>query len=334
MELRQLEYFIAVIDYGGVGRAADALHVAQPSVSQGLRSLERELGVDLFVRTGRRLTPSPAGLALVPSAREALGGVLSLADRAREIQTARLGVVTVSTMPELSSDAVVTWASDFIRAHCNFHFVVTEADSSAGLVASVENGESELGFTSLPVNHGDKLITEVLSTQRLLLVAPPRDRSLAEIADDRGVIRAEDLPNIPIVVSHLANKENNLVSTALSGTGQKFSPRAVVPNRVTQLTFVLHGDMFTFLPLRMALDAYRRGAQLFETAPLVESQFGYLRRASGLSPAARQLVDACITSLQEWNQAVDAVHLETGSYVDALRRLATEERWSTAVRIG
>ncbi|MDN5654994.1 MAG: LysR family transcriptional regulator, partial [Kocuria sp.] len=61
MELRHLEYFVAVVDHGGVSRAAEALHVAQPTISQGLRVLDRELNADLFVRTGRRLTPSPAG---------------------------------------------------------------------------------------------------------------------------------------------------------------------------------------------------------------------------------------------------------------------------------
>ena len=59
MDLRQLEYVVAVVDHGGFTRAADALLVAQPSLSQGVRTLEAELGVPLFHRLGR--TGRPAG---------------------------------------------------------------------------------------------------------------------------------------------------------------------------------------------------------------------------------------------------------------------------------
>ncbi|GAA3440471.1 hypothetical protein BJ998_008724 [Kutzneria kofuensis] len=64
MDARQLEYFLAVVDHGGMGRAAAALHVAQPSLSQALRTLERDLGQPLFHRIGRRLVLNDAGLAV------------------------------------------------------------------------------------------------------------------------------------------------------------------------------------------------------------------------------------------------------------------------------
>lgn len=54
MDIRQLTYFLGIIDYGGFGRAAEALHVAQPSLSQSIRTLEKRLGVELFHRTGRK----------------------------------------------------------------------------------------------------------------------------------------------------------------------------------------------------------------------------------------------------------------------------------------
>ncbi|MCD1286065.1 MULTISPECIES: LysR family transcriptional regulator [unclassified Brevibacterium] len=322
MELRQLEYFIAVIDHGGVGRAAQALHVAQPTISQALRALERELNVELFVRTGRRLIPSTAGLALAPDARNTLGGVLALSDRAKEIQDARTGVVTISTMPELSSDAVVSWASEYIRRHRNFHFVFSEEQSSTGLVSAVENGQSEMGFSSFPIEHNDSLVHEELSTQRLLLVGPPNNQELRGIADSNGLISVDELPDIPIVVSHLANMENTMVSAVLGGANPKFSPHAVVPNRLTQLSFVMHGEMFTFLPLRMAMDACRSGAQIYETSPIVKSSFGILHRSTGLSTAASQLVEACRSSLGEWNRIIDSAYSEQGSYAAAVRSLA------------
>src|SRR5919108_194737 len=74
MDLRHLEYVVAIVDHGGVGRAATALHVAQPSVSASVRRLERELRVDLFDRVGRRLVLTDAGSTVVDHARQLLAG--------------------------------------------------------------------------------------------------------------------------------------------------------------------------------------------------------------------------------------------------------------------
>lgn len=69
MEPRAAEYFLAVVEHGGVTRAAQALYLAQPSLSEAIRRLEEELGVVLFERSGRGLVPTPAGRALVEPAR-------------------------------------------------------------------------------------------------------------------------------------------------------------------------------------------------------------------------------------------------------------------------
>ncbi|MER5726767.1 LysR family transcriptional regulator [Streptomyces sp. NPDC002138] len=98
MELRQLRYFVAVVEEGGFSRAAERLHIVQSAVSQQVRRLERELGLTLFERSTRRVTLTAAGERLLPEARE----VLAAADRTRRIAaeiaasdtaTLRLGTV-------------------------------------------------------------------------------------------------------------------------------------------------------------------------------------------------------------------------------------------------
>lgn len=81
VELRQLAYFVAIADEGGFARAAEALHVGQPAVSQQLRRLERELGVVLFERTTRRVRLTAEGDRLLPEAR----AVLAAAERTRRL---------------------------------------------------------------------------------------------------------------------------------------------------------------------------------------------------------------------------------------------------------
>ena len=71
MDVRQLSYVVAVVDHGTFTRAAEMLQIAQPSLSQGIRGLETELGVELFERTARPVRLTPAGQALLEPARRA-----------------------------------------------------------------------------------------------------------------------------------------------------------------------------------------------------------------------------------------------------------------------
>src|SRR5918997_5047374 len=72
MDLRQLEYAVAVAEHGNFTRAAARLHVAQPALSVAMRRLETELGVRLFHRTSRRVALTDAGAAFVGRARRIL----------------------------------------------------------------------------------------------------------------------------------------------------------------------------------------------------------------------------------------------------------------------
>ncbi|MBN9733820.1 MULTISPECIES: LysR substrate-binding domain-containing protein [unclassified Pseudonocardia] len=306
MEIRHLEYFLAVVEHEGLNRAAQHLFVSQPSLSQAVQALERELGVELFQRNGRRsLVLSSAGALLVPHARAVLDGVVTARDvmaRARNLET---GAVSIGTMPEMSSDAVVSWTRSFRADHPGVRLDMAEADGAGSLCEDVQNGRYELGFTTEPVPV-DTLELVPLGVQRLLLVMPP------------GTPRpGEPLPlaavgELPLALCSPARRESDRVVAALGAAGVEPHLVATMPNRVSQLAMVLGGGVNAFLPLRMAVQARRAGAVVVETVPGLSVPFGVVHRRSALSRTAETLVRDCRETLSSWYAAI-AVQRESGA---------------------
>jgi DNA-binding transcriptional LysR family regulator len=87
MTLQQLTYFLAAAEHGSFTAAADTLHLARPSVSEQIAHLEAELGVALFVRTGRRLKLTDAGRLLRPEAERTLAAAGDAADVVQRART-------------------------------------------------------------------------------------------------------------------------------------------------------------------------------------------------------------------------------------------------------
>src|SRR5215469_10077093 len=100
MELRHLRYFIAVAEGASVSKAADAIRVSQPALSRQIHDLEKEVGVALFERTGRRLHLTGAGEDLVAYARKVLNEAAAFRERARILHSGDTGVLRVGATPQ------------------------------------------------------------------------------------------------------------------------------------------------------------------------------------------------------------------------------------------
>ena len=175
MELTQLRYFVAVVEAQNFTRAAEKSNVTQPSLSQQIINLERELGQRLFHRLGRKAVPTEAGNAFLQRAR---GILRDVEDAAREMgdhsgQGRRIAIGAVQTvMPYLISDLVIQCRTShphlMIDAHEGFR---------ADLVRGVLEGTLDLAVVPLPVKDRQLAIEPLLSEPLLLTVG--RDHPFA-----------------------------------------------------------------------------------------------------------------------------------------------------------
>src|SRR5690606_9422667 len=142
-------YFLAVIDHGQVTTAAAALHLTQPSLSQAIRTLERDLGVKLFSRDGRGLTPTKAGLDLVEPARQVLRGLDIARAAVEEVVELSAGWLDLAVPDLLGRDPLASALAEFHRRHGGVPVRIHEPRDEDELVRTLEAGTCELALTYL-----------------------------------------------------------------------------------------------------------------------------------------------------------------------------------------
>src|SRR4051794_10048631 len=175
MELRQLEYVLAVADQGGFTRAAEASHVSQPSLSQGVRSLERELGVELSPRLGRTVRLTAAGEAVLEPARQILRQVDTIRAAAADVAGTAAGHLDLVALPTLAVDPLAALVGAFRRAHPGVIVRLTEPEDADAIGRLVHSGGAEVGLAGLPLP-GPDLVSLPLVEQDILAVCPPGTR--------------------------------------------------------------------------------------------------------------------------------------------------------------
>jgi len=188
MEIHQLEYFVAVVETGGFSKAAERCNVAQPSLSQQIIKLEREIGNPLFDRLGRRVLLTEVGKALLPRARIILEEIQGIKVRMQDEVEAGYGSLSVGFIPTIAPFVLPRVIRRFSQIFPNAELEVHE-DLTDELIAKICTGKLDVGITSLPIKN--KLIkTEVLLTEPLLVASSPKydfsRRALIEIKELEG----------------------------------------------------------------------------------------------------------------------------------------------------
>ncbi|WP_436528179.1 LysR family transcriptional regulator [Actinoplanes sp. HUAS TT8] len=244
MELRQLEYFVAVAEEQHFSRAATRLHVVQSAVSAAIKSLERELGAQLLDRNAKRVLLTDAGTALLPRARIALDAARDARDAVDEVRgglrgTLRIGVLTsirLLDLPEL--------LGEYHRRHPGVLLQTSAAPSgSAGLVDRLTDHRLDLAFVSLPgpPPPGVRLID--LASGQLDLVVPA-DHPLA----GRGSVAITELDGMDFIDSPVGFGNRAVADRAFAEAGVRRRVTIEISDIGTGTGFAEHGLGIALLP--------------------------------------------------------------------------------------
>ncbi|MBO8193329.1 LysR family transcriptional regulator [Streptomyces oryzae] len=180
MDLRQLQFFVAVVEERSFTKAAERLHLAQPGVSARIRQLERELGHPLLDRTGRTVTPTEVGEAVLPYARAAL----EAAENARHAADAFTGLLRGHVAVGLVSGAtgqfdIASVLADFHSEHPRVDITLTE-DTSERMLQALRRGELDFGVLGLADEHPPEGTTaEIVIDEPVVVAVAPGDPLLA-----------------------------------------------------------------------------------------------------------------------------------------------------------
>lgn len=196
MELHQLRYFVAVAELSNFTRAAAQCLVSQPSLSQQIIKLEREIGQPLFDRLGRRVRLTDAGKAMYERATTILRSVEELRDRVDEATEPGRGTIRIGAIPTIAPYFIPPLLKRFSRQFPEATIAMHE-DLTSITERRCAEGELDVGIIATAPSI-DALHAEPLFEEELLLALPPKHRlakarriAMADVADEPFVLMSE-----------------------------------------------------------------------------------------------------------------------------------------------
>ncbi len=294
MELRHLRYFLAVADAQNFSRAAETVHVSQPSLSVQIRALEEELGIRLFDRLGRKVVLTRAGEIFREHAERVMRELEQASQSVQELQGARKGRLVVGSLSTVNSYLIPLLVARFKRRFPGIHLRI-QAQPSSDIVASLLANRLDLGICLLPVVD-DRLTTTPLFDERLALVAP------ASFPIRKARLRMRELAGLPLVLMPVDYCLRKMIEAECSKVG--IEPQVVLEMTSPEgiLEAVAEGAGLTILPeLYVRLHLRRRCLRTVDLIdPTPRHSVGLVHPTNRYqSLAAREFAGLCQSIVRE-----------------------------------
>jgi DNA-binding transcriptional LysR family regulator len=234
-ELRHFRSFVGVADAGTVSRAAQRLHMSQPALSRQIADLERELGVRLFDRVGRRLALTRHGEELLARGRRLLSEMDAIQERAQSLAGGAAGVLRIGATAQVIETALSHVLPRYRRLYPNVDVQVME-DGGKGLIARVRDGDAHIVIVALRGAEG--FASRALFPARLVAVMAHGHR----LARARSLSVA-DLGNEPILTLPPGLQSRGMLdeAAAAAGINLRIAFESRTPHSLLALASAGHG---------------------------------------------------------------------------------------------
>ncbi len=255
MNLRDLQYLIAVADLRNFSQAADHCCVSQPTLSNQIRKLEETLGVVVFERSNKRVMVTETGEQIIAIARKILREVDAMRDVAQSAQDPLAGKFRLGAFPTLSTYIFPTLVPKITAVLPQLKLVLVE-EKTQGLLERLKRGDLDAALLALPVQD-DQLTVKALFDDEFLLAVPPQHAlarkkqvEQADLAGSRLLLLEEGhcLRDQALEVCHRVGveEEQDFRATSLetlrqmvkAGTGITFMPRIAIQPDETGIRYI------------------------------------------------------------------------------------------------
>jgi DNA-binding transcriptional LysR family regulator len=213
MELRQLEYLIAVAEEANFTRAAERVRISQPGISAQIRQLEHELGAQLIDRSGRRASLTAAGEAVLEHARAALAAAGAARQAADAVNGLLRGQLTVGMVTGCTVTPLFDALASFHHAYGGVDITLIEG-GSAELAAGVRARQIDLALVGTAGEPPAGVGSFTVVSERLVAMVPPGHPLL-----DHGPVRLRDVTVCPLICMPTGTGLRGVLDQACAAAG-------------------------------------------------------------------------------------------------------------------
>lgn len=186
MNMKQFRYVLVLADTGSFSRAADELNISQPSLSQYVKKIESQLGVELFDRANGNVRLTDAGKVYIDAGKKILDLENQMQNQFMDLAEHKAGSIVVGTTPFRSITMMPTVLAKFKELYPGIHVVIDERETSE-LKEAGEKGEFDIAVLTLPVD--EKKFDYELIMEEEIVIAVPQNSRVNEFLKKHSIIK-------------------------------------------------------------------------------------------------------------------------------------------------
>jgi len=261
MDLRQIEYFVALYDERSITKAAARLNVVQPALSMQISRLERTFKAKLFDRTSRGVMPTDTGRTFYALCQKILSDVYEAQRYLRDASGSVSGTLSIGLMPSVANSVLPAVLAEYKARYPDVRLRIVEAYSGS-LIDQLHSGKLDLAIVNSSNNLGRTAITQLFSDYLVLVTRYHAKKRLSPYIESRC------LQDFRLVLPSQRQGMRTLIDSILASKGIELKPEIELDSLGPTLELVRESDWATILPVVAVKKAVDR--KLLRSQQIVE----------------------------------------------------------------